>query len=80
MREKNVQAETEYRNMEEAETEYRNMEEAAAGCGRLAEAACLGTGRLKEAIEADRYWEKYLAANNTVVARTFQGQFKNTMV
>lgn len=27
---------------------------------------------LKEAIEADRYWEKYLAANDTVIARTFQ--------
>ena len=27
-----------------------------------------------------RYWEKYLACNDTVVARTFQGQFKNTVV
>ncbi len=30
------------------------------------------TRDLKEAIEAERYWEKYLAANDTVVARTFQ--------
>ena len=36
--------------------------------------------RLKEAIEADRYWEKHLAKNNTVVARTFQGQFRNTVI
>ncbi len=35
---------------------------------------------LKEAIEAERYWEKYLASNDTVVARTFQGLFKNTVV
>ena len=35
---------------------------------------------LKEAIEADRYWEKYLAANDTVIARTFQGLFKNTVI
>jgi len=36
--------------------------------------------RLKEAIEADRYWEKYLNNNSTVMARTFQGQFKNTII
>merc|ERR1719450_1726274 len=36
--------------------------------------------RLKDAIEADRYWEKYLAKNNTVVAHSFQGQFKNTVI
>ena len=36
--------------------------------------------RLKEAIEADKYWEKYLSKNRTVVAHSFQGQFKNTMV
>ena len=36
--------------------------------------------RLKEAIEADRYWEKYLAKNKTVVAHSFQGQFKNTVI
>ena len=35
---------------------------------------------LKETIEADRCWEKYLAENDTIVARTFQGQFKNTVV
>lgn len=40
----------------------------------------LDPARLKEAIEADRFWEKYLASNDTVVARTFQGQFKNTVV
>ena len=28
--------------------------------------------RLKEAIEADRYWEKYINNNSTVMARTFQ--------
>ena len=38
------------------------------------------TARLKEAIEADRYWEKYLAINDTVLARTFQGQFKSSVV
>ncbi len=27
-----------------------------------------------------RFWEKYLACNDTIVARTFQGQFKNTVV
>ena len=36
--------------------------------------------RLKEAIEADKYWEKYLSRNRTVVAHSFQGQFKNTVV
>jgi hypothetical protein len=30
--------------------------------------------RLKEAIEADRYWERYLASNSTVMAHTFQVQ------
>ena len=35
---------------------------------------------LKEIVDADRSWEKYLALNDTVVARTFQGQFKNTVV
>ena len=38
------------------------------------------TARLKEAIEADRFWEKYLAINDTVLARTFQGQFKSSVV
>lgn len=28
--------------------------------------------RLKEAIDADRFWEKYLAVNDTVIARSFQ--------
>ena len=36
--------------------------------------------RLKEIVEADRHWEKYLSMNNSVIARTFQGQFKNTVV
>lgn len=27
-----------------------------------------------------RYWEKYLAINDTVVARTFQGQFKSSVI
>jgi len=36
--------------------------------------------RLKEAIEADKYWEKYLSKNRTVVAHSFQGQFKNTVI
>lgn len=40
----------------------------------------LDPARLKEAIEADRYWEKYLAINDTVLARTFQGQFKSSVV
>ena len=35
---------------------------------------------LKEIVEADRHWEKYLSMNNSVIARTFQGQFKNTVV
>ena len=36
--------------------------------------------RLKNAIEADKYWEKYLSRNRTVVAHSFQGQFKNTVI
>lgn len=40
----------------------------------------LDPSRLKEAIEADRFWEKHLAVNDTVIARTFQGQFKNTVI
>ena len=36
--------------------------------------------RLKEAIEADKFWEKYLSKNRTVVAHSFQGQFKNTVI
>ncbi len=40
----------------------------------------LDPARLKEAIEADRHWDKYLAINDTVLARTFQGQFKSSVV
>ena len=40
----------------------------------------LDPARLKEAIEADRFWEKYLAVNDTVLARTFQGQFKSSVL
>ncbi len=40
----------------------------------------LDPSKLKEAIEADRFWEKHLAANDTVFARTFQGQFKSSVV
>ena len=36
--------------------------------------------RLKDAIEADKFWEKYLGKNRTVVAHSFQGQFKNTVI
>ena len=35
---------------------------------------------LKAAIDADRYWDKYIAENDTVLARTFHGLFKNTVV
>ena len=35
--------------------------------------------RLSEAIEADKYWEKYLRGNRSVVVHSFQGQFKNTV-
>ena len=31
--------------------------------------------RLKEAIDADRFWDKHLATNDTVIARTFQVTF-----
>ena len=40
-------------------------------CLFVAEAA-RDPARLKEAIEADRYWERYLASNSTVMAHTFQ--------
>ena len=43
-------------------------------------ASCVATNNLKQAVEADRCWERYLAMNDTVVARTFQGQFKNNIV
>ena len=32
----------------------------------------LDPARLKEAIDADRFWDKHLATNDTVIARTFQ--------
>ena len=65
--EKNVVMETERR---ECETEPPSC------CAETAR----DPARLKEAIEADRYWEKYLAKNKTVVAHSFQGQFKNTVI
>ena len=65
--EKNVVMETERR---ECETEPPSC------CPETAR----DPARLKEAIEADRYWEKYLAKNKTVVAHSFQGQFKNTVI
>eukprot|EP00090_Calanus_glacialis_P016194 TRINITY_DN25418_c0_g1_i1.p1 TRINITY_DN25418_c0_g1~~TRINITY_DN25418_c0_g1_i1.p1 ORF type:complete len:1021 (+),score=440.40 TRINITY_DN25418_c0_g1_i1:398-3064(+) len=73
-REKNMMMETERREVEnesmESQTEPPNC------CSEAAR----DPARLKEAIEADRYWEKYLAKNNTVVAHSFQGQFKNTVI
>ena len=42
------------------------------GASALPNTSTQDTRYLKEAIDADRYWEKYLAANDTVVARTFQ--------
>merc|ERR1719260_406166 len=73
-REKNIMMETERKEVEsesmESQTEPPNC------CSEAAR----DPARLKEAIEADRYWEKYLAKNNTVVAHTFQGQFKNTVI
>jgi len=73
-REKNMMMETERREVEsesmESQTEPPNL------CSEAAR----DPARLKEAIEADRYWEKYLAKNNTVVAHSFQGQFKNKVI
>ena len=50
--------------------------------GEPAAASCASANpqRLKEIVEADRHWEKYLSMNNSVITRTFQGQFKNTVV
>lgn len=48
--------------------------------GAAAYRASVNPQRLKEIVEADRHWEKYLSVNNSVIARTFQGQFKNTVV
>ena len=49
--------------------------------GRRASADCRGDQAwLSEAIEADKYWEKYLSKNRSVVAHSFQGQFKNTVI
>jgi len=76
-KEKNIQLEME-------RTIERTSSNGASGSG-----ACLTptsptgldtTARLKEAIEAGRFWEKYLAINDTVLARTFQGQFKSSVV
>ena len=71
-REKNLVMEVERREVEvlEGQTEPPNC------CSENAR----DPARLKEAIEADRYWEKHIAKNNTVVARTFQGQFRNTVI
>ena len=68
--EKNVVMETERTERRECETEPPSC------CPETAR----DPARLKEAIEADRYWEKYLAKNKTVVAHSFQGQFKNTVI
>ena len=35
--------------------------------------------RLKETIDADHHWEAHSAENNSIVMKTFQGQFKNTV-
>jgi hypothetical protein len=43
-------------------------------CGSFILEAARDPARLKEAIEADRYWERYLASNSTVMAHTFQVQ------
>ena len=37
----------------------------------------LDQARLKEAVDADRYWDKHLGTNDTVIARTFQVRLKN---
>lgn len=37
----------------------------------------LDQARLKEAVDADRFWDKHLGTNDTVIARTFQVRFKN---
>ena len=36
--------------------------------------------RLTEAIEADKHWEKHLSKNRSVVAQSFLGQLKNTLI
>ena len=73
---KRIRLETSEKNVV-METERRECETEPPSC-------CADTARdparLKEAIEADRYWEKYLAKNKTVVAHSFQGQFKNTVI
>jgi len=71
-REKNIAMEVERREVEVLE----EQSEPPSCCSEAAR----DPARLKEAIEADRYWEKHLAKNNTVVARTFQGQFRNTVI
>merc|ERR1719357_449567 len=73
-REKNIVMETERKEVENEAIE--GQQEPPNCCSEAAR----DPARLKEAIEADRYWEKYLAKNNTVVAHSFQGQFKNTVI
>jgi len=73
-REKNIVMETERKEVENDSMESQT--EPPSCCSETAR----DPARLKEAIEADRYWEKYLAKNNTIVAHSFQGQFKNTVI
>jgi hypothetical protein len=51
-----------------------SMSMASYTCGLFILEAARDPARLKEAIEADRYWERYLASNSTVMAHTFQVQ------
>ena len=37
----------------------------------------LDQARLKEAVDADRFWDKHLGTNDTVIARTFQVRLKD---
>lgn len=77
-KEKNIQLEME-RTIER--TTGSNGASGSSACGLMPTSPTQDTtARLKEAIEADRYWEKYLAINDTVLARTFQGQFKSSVV
>jgi hypothetical protein len=71
-----IEEEEDLPSSEENSTNYFG----AAGSASVAAGTEADPQRLKDTVEADRYWEKYLGSNNTVIARTFQGQFKNTVV
>jgi len=71
--EKNLVMETERR---EAENNDDGQSEPPSCCLE----ASRDPARLKQAIDADRCWEKFLSANSTVLAHSFQGQYKNTII